>query len=103
MKFLPRRRVEGMSAELGISFKVKPETEAQLRKAGATDALITALRRLAPHPVPPESAPSKPTPTVRDALIEEQLAHGKALLDQQKWDEAIAEFNKAIRLQPKSA
>ena len=47
---VPVKRVEVLVRERAIDFQITPETEAELRKAGATDPLLAALRDLAPKP-----------------------------------------------------
>jgi hypothetical protein len=47
---VPANRVETLVHERGIDFQITPETESELRKAGATDPLLAALRDLAPKP-----------------------------------------------------
>src|ERR1017187_10512015 len=47
---VPVTRVEALVRKRGIDFQITPETELDLRKAGATDPLLTALRDLAPKP-----------------------------------------------------
>ena len=47
---VPAKRVETLARERGIDFQITPETESELRQAGATDPLLAALRDLAPKP-----------------------------------------------------
>jgi len=57
------KRVEALARERGIDFQLTPETESELRQAGATDVLLSALREIAPAPpVAPANSPvhSKP-------------------------------------------
>ena len=51
-------RVEELAKQRGIDFEITPEAETEMRSAGATVALLNALRKLtpmspAPSPVPP--------------------------------------------------
>jgi hypothetical protein len=55
-------RLEALAHDYGISFQLTPHIEAELRSAGATDALIKTLRQLAP-PSPSPSPPPPPLPT----------------------------------------
>jgi len=55
---VPAKRVEALVRERGIDFQITPETESDLRKAGATDKLLAALHDLAPKSPP---APESPT------------------------------------------
>ncbi len=50
------KRVAAMARERGIDFQVTSETEAELRRGGATDELVSTLRELAPKP--PEATPA---------------------------------------------
>lgn len=59
---VPATRVGDLAQQYGISFALTPETEAQLRKAGATDGLLEALR-------PQSCAPPPPPPTVAGRLL----------------------------------
>jgi hypothetical protein len=45
---VPADRVEAVARERGIAFEMTAGTEAELRDAGATDALVKTLRELAP-------------------------------------------------------
>ena len=47
---VPVKRVETLVRERGIDFQITQETESELRKAGATDSLLAALRDLVPKP-----------------------------------------------------
>lgn len=53
---VPAKRIATLARQYGISFQLTPETEDRLRKAGATDELLEALRPLAPPPPPPTVA-----------------------------------------------
>ncbi len=44
---VPPQRVAAVAQQFGIAFALTPETEAQLRKAGANSALLGTLRKLA--------------------------------------------------------
>ena len=52
---VPPTRIAMLARRYGISFQLTPETESQLRQAGATGQLLEALRPLAP-PLPPTEA-----------------------------------------------
>ncbi len=64
----------------------------------------TKTPTLTPTPAPPTAtstpAPPPPTPTPAISPAEAHLEQGIAYYDQEKWDEAIAEFQEAIRLDP---
>jgi tetratricopeptide (TPR) repeat protein len=47
---VPPKRIAEAARQYGISFQVTPETEARLRKAGATDELLAAIRPLSAGP-----------------------------------------------------
>ena len=51
-------RVAAMAREQGIDFQMSPETEKELRAAGATEELLTRLRDLASQPSVPTGEPS---------------------------------------------
>jgi len=50
------KRVATIAHERGIDFQLRPETESELRRAGATDELMATLRELAPKPPAPKPA-----------------------------------------------
>lgn len=55
---VPAARVAEIAGGRGISFEMTAQTESDLRGAGADDALIQTLRKLAPRPAAPPSGPS---------------------------------------------
>jgi hypothetical protein len=55
---VPVKRVETLVHQRGIDFPITPETESELRQAGATDSLLAVLEELAPSP--PASLPASP-------------------------------------------
>src|ERR1700675_83227 len=57
------RRIEDLVRDRGIDFQVTPETEGDLRRIGADDSLLTALRASAPKLIQP-TAPLSPTSMV---------------------------------------
>jgi formylglycine-generating enzyme required for sulfatase activity len=59
-------RVAVMARERGIDFQITPEVESELRRAGATDALLATLRELALKPSRPAVPPA---PKVQPAQI----------------------------------
>jgi hypothetical protein len=58
---VPPDRIAEIVRKRGIDFQVTPETEKELRDAGATSELLGTLRELAPPPPKPE--PPSPQPT----------------------------------------
>jgi hypothetical protein len=46
------RRIGDLARQRGIDFQITQETENELRQAGADDALLSALKQLAPKPQP---------------------------------------------------
>jgi len=60
-------RVAMLARQRGINFQITPEVESELRRVGATDALMAALRELAPTP---------PKPTDKPAEIDVQTSPG---------------------------
>jgi hypothetical protein len=75
---VPPGRVEELARKYGISFEVSPEAEKQLREAGATEALLNALRELAPRPSPPTPALAvlsiKATPGGAQVYVDDEAA-----------------------------
>jgi hypothetical protein len=57
---VPSSRVATLANERGIDFEIDPAVESELRQAGASDELITALRALSHKPGVP-SSPAKAT------------------------------------------
>jgi hypothetical protein len=49
-------RVEVLARQRGIDFPITPDTEAELRQAGANDSLLAALRSLVPKPAAPAAS-----------------------------------------------
>jgi WD40 repeat protein len=77
-------RVAELVRERGIDFATTPEVEKELRSAGATDALITTLRGLAPKRSVPESAKQQHGNTSIDFALERRLTgHTKGVLSVQ--------------------
>ena len=76
---VPAKRVETMVREHGIDFQITPETESELRKAGATDPLLAVLRDLAPKPptLVVTTAPGGAQVFVDDELIARTSAEGR--------------------------
>ena len=76
---VPARRVEALVREHGIDFQITPETESELRKAGATDPLLAVLRDLGPKPptLVVTTAPGGAQVFVDDELIASTSAEGR--------------------------
>jgi hypothetical protein len=55
---VPVKRVETLARQRGIDFPMTPETESELRQAGANESLLAVLEGLAPSP--PVSLPASP-------------------------------------------
>jgi len=81
-------RVTELVRQRGVDFKTTPEIENELRSAGATEALLTVLRELAPkrnapkeEPAPPavliQSSPGGAQVFVDDELIARTSAEGR--------------------------
>jgi hypothetical protein len=49
-------RVEVLARQRGIDFPITPDTEAELRQAGANDSLLAALHSLVPKPAAPAAS-----------------------------------------------
>lgn len=56
-------KVGEAAQKFGITFQMTPETETQMRDAGADDGLIALLRRIAPKGPAPTKPKPTPTPT----------------------------------------
>jgi hypothetical protein len=54
--------IESSVRKTGIGFVIDEEVEAELRKAGASEGLISEIKELAPAPVTPPRQPPAPTP-----------------------------------------
>jgi len=63
---VPAKRVEALVRERSIDFQITPTTESELRKAGASDELLSTLRMLSPRVVTQQS----PTPTAATLVIQ---------------------------------
>jgi hypothetical protein len=76
---VPVKRVETLVRERGVDFQVTPETESELRKAGATDPLLVTLRDLAPKPptLVVTTTPGGAQVFVDDELIAKTSAEGR--------------------------
>jgi hypothetical protein len=55
---VPVKRVEALARQRGIDFPLTPETESELRQAGANDSLLAVLEEMAP--TPPVTLPASP-------------------------------------------
>jgi hypothetical protein len=96
------KRVEALARQRGIDFQVTPETAEELRQAGATEALLTVLRDLAPNPpvavpvspihAPPASAIEPVLTTDVQFTIQDTRPIGKGLIDN-----ATENVNKAVQ------
>ena len=76
---VPAKRVEALIREHGIDFQITPETESELRRAGANDRLLVTLRDLGPKP-PTLIVTTKPGGAqvfVDDELIARTSAEGR--------------------------
>lgn len=78
---VPPARVAELARERGIDFQITPETESDLKQAGATDELLNVLRELAPKPPAPPtlevvSAPGGAQVYVDDSLMARTSAAG---------------------------
>jgi WD40 repeat protein len=74
---VPPERVEFLARERGVLFEVTPAVERDLRDAGATEALIQALREIASKAAP--AVPPKPQPAaLTSALLVVQTKPGEA-------------------------
>src|ERR1035437_2724928 len=80
-------RVQGLAKQRGIDFVLTPETETEMRSAGATEALLSTLRDLAPKPA--SSPPASPT-----LLIKSDPGGAQVFID----DELIAKTSREGRL-----
>lgn len=66
-------RVGELAKQFGVSFELTPETQGQLRKAGATEELLKMLGELSPKPATPapsNAAPKAPPPGPPVLIVE---------------------------------
>ena len=54
---VPTANIEKNAREHGIAFELTPETESELRRAGAKESLLQVLRELVLHPAGPPARP----------------------------------------------
>jgi len=69
-------RVAVLARQRGIDFQITSETETELRQAGATAALLTTLRELAPKPPAPPPPPTlviQTTPGNAQVFVDDKL------------------------------
>jgi len=69
-------RVELLARDRGILFQMTPAVESDLRDAGATDALLAALREIAAKSAP--ATPAQPPPAPAPTLLVIQTQPGEA-------------------------
>lgn len=99
---------EGVN-QRGVTFAFDESLEKELRNAGADESLISAIRRRAPavKPVPaPQTVPTPAptpvpvaTPKPPDAAFYQNRGNSRFVLGE--FDDAIADYTKAIELDPK--
>lgn len=100
-------RIAVLVERRGIDFEPGPEYLQALRKTGADDALIDALkkaRRILPAPAKPESAP-KPAapPPVPQVTVADLLRSAHNFEQAQKWPEAARDYRSALAQDPHDA
>jgi hypothetical protein len=88
-------RVAELARERGIDFETTPQTEKELRNAGASDALINTLRRLVPKRDVPRDEPALPV-----LLIESTPGGTQVYIDDELSGKTSAEGRLRIRLKP---
>ncbi len=103
------KRVETLVRQRGIDFQMTPDTESELRQAGATEPLLAALREIAPTPAVPVAASpihAPPASGIKPVLTTEvqfalQDTHpiGKSLIDNatENVNQAVQWLNPLIR------
>ena len=99
---VPAKRVEYLARQHGIDFQITPDTESELRTAGATGPLLAVLRELAPTPpvpvpvspihAPPASAIKPMLSTNASLTLQGTDPIGKSLVDS-----ATENVNKAVQ------
>ena len=99
---VPAKRVEYLARQRGIDFQITPDTESELRTAGATEPLLAVLRELAPTPpvavpvssihAPPASAIKPMLSTNANLTLQGTDPIGKSLIDN-----ATENVNKAVQ------
>jgi hypothetical protein len=88
-------RIAELAREHGIDFGMTPEIENELRSAGATDALLTVLRELAPKRTAPKEEPAPPA-----LLIESSPGGAQVFVDDELVARTSPEGRLRIRLAP---
>jgi tetratricopeptide (TPR) repeat protein len=80
----------------GVSFNLTPEIEKELRKEGASDELISAIKEKQVKPTP------IPTPTPTPAWLVHAI-RGNDYFDKHDFDNAINEYDKSIQINSQNA
>jgi hypothetical protein len=88
-------RVAELAHQRGIDFEITPDAEKELRNAGATDALITTLRGLAPKRDTAREEPALPV-----LVIESTPGGAQVFVDDEFISRTSSEGRLKIRLKP---
>lgn len=87
----PSEEIAAAARKSGISFRVTPEVEREIRAARGTEDLIGTLRSLSPAP-PPTLVPQTPSPAV--LMVESNPGQSQVYID----DEPVGSTSQAGRL-----
>ncbi len=71
---VPSSEIEKLVRDYGVSFELTPEAESDLRKAGATDDLIKAVRAVAPKPAAPPVLEIQSTPSHAQVYVDDAFS-----------------------------
>lgn len=92
---VPSRQVEAFARKDGVDFKVTPELERDLRKAGATEGLIQLLKKLGNVPAPQQSSATTGLTDLSALLQSAEDALGR-----RDYAGAIKSLKSAVAIQP---
>lgn len=93
-------RIEALAQELHVDFQVTPGLEKQFRALGANDELLETLKK---SYQPSTAAPPSPKPATPAELAIQHYRQGEAYFAESKWDDAVKEYQTAIKLKPDNA
>ncbi len=92
---VPSQKVEAIARKDGVDFKVTPELERDLRKAGASEGLIQVLKKLGS-----ESGAAKPSTPPGSADISTLMHAAQDALTKKDYTEAVKALKAVVAQQP---
>ncbi len=92
---VPSQKIESIARKDGVDFKVTPDLERDLRKAGASEALIQLLKKLGNAP-----AAAKPTTPEDSGGISALLHTAQDALTKRDYAEAVKALKAVVAQQP---